>query len=181
VGRGVVIALLVVEGVASAQAGPPPVEAPTRATFVSTSARQWDVAVDGQPVCSTPCTFQLFPLQFVTLRSQAARPVLVDVGRLPAGDLIVAGKPLETGMYAGGIVATTLGGMALAVGITLTAVGYGQERDGMATAGLISGAAGIVALTGGIYLMIRALPAATVGRAAPLAAAGTAMGVAARF
>src|SRR5262249_2687126 len=125
---GVSIALVVRLGTALAQAGPevrpsaPAAAAPTRATFVSTSSQHWDVVGDEQPMCSTPCSGPLFPLQFVVLRSQELRPVLLEVGRLPPGDLIVSGKPLQHGTYAGGIVATTLGGMALAIGITFTAV-----------------------------------------------------------
>jgi hypothetical protein len=163
---------------ADPQAPAPP--APTRATFLSTSSEAWDVTIDGVAVCSTPCTHAIYPVQFVTLRSQETRPVLLDVGRLPPGDLIVSGKPLENGMYAGGIVATTLGAMAMVVGITFTAVGYGRGREGMATAGLITGGAGTAALVGGIYLMMRAVPMASVDGASPYVSART-VGVAARF
>jgi hypothetical protein len=173
----VVVALLLLEGVARAQSEVP---APTRATFISTSSEQWDVTIDGEAVCSTPCTFPLFPIQFVTLRSQEPRPVILDVGRLPPGDLIVSGKPLHNGMYAGGIVATTLGGMAAVIGITFYAVGAARDRSGMTTAGLITGAAGGIALTGGIYLMMNAVPSASVGVAAPYPA-GTTVGLATRF
>jgi hypothetical protein len=149
---------------------------PTRATFLSNSARQWDVTVDGRPVCATPCTYPLFPVQFVTLRSREMRPVHLDVGRLPPGDLVVEGKQLQSGLYAGGIVATTLGGMALATGIVLGAVGYGSDNAGMITAGVITGGAGVVALSTGISFMLRALPAVSVGQAAPqLAARGVSM------
>jgi hypothetical protein len=178
--RVVVGALLLLEGSARAQPEAPQAPPPTRATFVSDTSQQWDVTIDGEPVCGTPCTYLLFPVQFVTLRSREPRPVLLDVGRLPPGDLIVSGKPLETGMYAGGIVATTLGGMALAIGITFSAVGAAQDRGGMTTAGLITGAAGVAALAGGIYLMIRALPAVSVGGASPYLSSRT-LGLAGRF
>lgn len=162
----------------AAAADPPP--APTRATFISTTSQQWDVLVDDQPVCSTPCSGPLQPLQFVVLSSHDRRPVLLEVGRLPPGDLVVSGKPLQHGMYAGGIVATTLGGMSLVVGITLTAVGLAKDRAGMTTAGLISGAAGLIAIPGGIYLMLKALPGATVERGSPQIP-GAAVGVAGTF
>src|SRR5262245_28342301 len=51
--------------------------APTRASFVSTGFEQWDVMVDGQAVCATPCTGPLFPTQLVVLQSQERRPVLL--------------------------------------------------------------------------------------------------------
>ena len=179
----VAIALIALPGVALAQSGlevqsaAPQGEAPTRATFISTSSRQWDVVVDDQPVCSTPCSGPLFPLQFVMLRSQEESPVRLDVGRLPPGDVMVSGKPLQHGKYAGGIVATTLGGMAMAIGITFTAVGLAKDSDGMTTAGLITGAAGAVAIPGGIYLMMSAVPSVTVGTTPPHVS-GTMVGLA---
>jgi hypothetical protein len=141
--------------------------APTRANIVSTGARQWDVLIDGQLMCSTPCVGPLFPQQLVVLQSQEWRPVILEVGNLPAGDLIVSAKPHQAGRYAGGIVATTLGGMALAIGITFLSVGLAKDRAGMTTAGLITGAAGALALPGGIYLMMTAVPGVTIDRAAP--------------
>jgi hypothetical protein len=170
---GVSIALSVRLATAFAQPGP---EAPTRATFLSTTSEQWNVVVDDEPMCSTPCTGPLSPLQFVVLQSQDPSAVLLEVGRLPPGELIVSGKPLQHGMYAGGIVATTLGGMALVIGITFTAVGLAKDRGGFTTAGLITGAAGALALPGGIYLMVKALPGVRVDRASPgvaVSAAGT--------
>jgi hypothetical protein len=158
----------------------PEAAAPTRATFISTSPQQWDVVVDNKPVCSTPCSGPLFPLQFVVLQSQDPNPVLLEVGRLPPGDLVVSGRPLQRGMYAGGVVATTLGGMALAVGITFTAVGLAKDRGGMTTAGLITGGVGLLAVPGGIYLMIKALPDARVERAGS-AIPGVAGGIAGTF
>jgi hypothetical protein len=178
--------LLVRLGAAPAQASQqtepsaPPEQAPTRATFISTSALAWEVVVDGQPMCVTPCSGPLFPLQFVVLRSEESRPVLLEVGRLPPGNLIVSGKPLQEGMYAGGIVATTLGGMALVVGITLSAVGLAKDRNGMTTGGLISGGAGLLAIPGGIYLMFNAVPSVSVERASP-SLAGRVAGIAGSF
>lgn len=169
---GLALALVIAPGLAFAQPSPavPPAAAqaaaPTRATFISTSAEQWDVIVDQQPMCSTPCSGPLYPLQFVVLRSQERRPVLLEVGRLPPGNLMVTGKPLQSGMYAGGIVATTLGGMALVTGIALTAVGLAKDSGGMTTAGLISGAVGALAIPGGIYLMMNAVPSFSVSGAA---------------
>jgi hypothetical protein len=140
-----------------------PARAETRATFLSTTSEAWDVAVDGEVVCATPCTQPLAPHQFIVLRSQEARPILLEVGRLPPGDLVVTGKPLEGGKYAGGIVATTLGGMALVTGITLSAVGLATDRNGMSLAGFISGGVGALTTVGGIYLMLTAVPTFSVG------------------
>jgi hypothetical protein len=106
-------------------------------------------------------------LNFVSLRSQEAHPVLLDIGRLPPGDVMVSGKHLNEGMYAGGVVATTLGGVAAVIGITLYAVGHAHDRDGMKTAGLITGAAGAITIPAGILLMMRALPSAEIGVRSP--------------
>lgn len=144
-----------------------PATSPTRVTFVSSSEQQWDVWVDREPICGTPCTLGLHGTQYVALRSQERNPIRLDVGYVPPGDLMVSAKPLSNGVYATGIVVTTFSGMALATGITLTAVGYGTDRSGMATAGLITGISGAVGLYAGIYLMRKALPRVTVGPAQP--------------
>lgn len=181
---GAWIAAWALQTAAMAQTGPElqplAAEAATRATFVSTGSQQWNVVVDGEAVCSTPCSGPLTPFQFVALHSQEWRPVLLEVGRLPPGDLVVSGEPFAQGMYAGGIVATTFGGMATAVGITFTAVGLAKDRDGMTTAGMITGAAGVLTLSGGLYLMLKALPSATIYPAAPAPSARV-VGVGGRF
>jgi hypothetical protein len=120
------------------------------------------------------------PLQFVALRTQERHPIRLDVGYLPAGDLMVSAKPLANGMYATGIVFTSLSGMALATGITLTAVGCATDRSGMCTAGLITGGIGAVGLYGSIYLMRKALPTWNVGPARPYVA-GTQAGLTGTF
>jgi hypothetical protein len=168
------------EVAAAAGPAPPPAPAPTRANIVSTGARQWDVMVDGEHVCSTPCTGPMFPQQFMVLQSHERRPVLVEVGNLPPGDVIVSAKPYESGRYAGGVVATTLGGMALAVGITFLAVGLAKDRDGFTIAGAISGGAGLLTLPYGIYLMTTAVPSFSVTPAAP-GYPGAAAGIAGTF
>jgi hypothetical protein len=157
-----------------------PATAPTRATFVSSSEAQWDVYVDQQAICSTPCTLGLSGVNFVALRTQERNPVRLDVGTMPQGDIMVRATPLSNGMYAGGIVMTTFAGMALATGITLTAVGYGTDRGGMQTAGLITGVSGAVGLYAGIYLMRKALPRFSIGSAQPYAASNQ-IGLSATF
>ena len=180
------IAVVIRLSTAWAQANPeaqppaPEAQAPTRAAFVSTGFEQWDVVVDGQMVCSTPCSGPLFPQQLVVLQSQQRRPVLLEVGSVPPGELVVSARPLRNGMYVSGIVATTLGGMALATGITFTAVGLAKDREGMTTAGLIAGAAGILAVPGGIFLMLKGAPSVSIDRASP-SPSGALAGIAGTF
>jgi hypothetical protein len=133
---------------------PPP--GSTQATFVSTGAQPWEVLLDRQPACETPCSIYVPPMRFVTLRSHDR--VLLEVGYLPRGSVVVRGTHLSDGAYAGGIVGTSFAGMGLVTGITLTAVGWGTGRDGMRTAGLITGGVSAVGLYLSIKLMQSAVP-----------------------
>ena len=112
--------------------------------------------------CATPCSIYVEPNRFVTLRSFERSPVLLDVGYLPQGSVVVQGKPYESGKHAAGITFTALSGAALVTGITLTSVGCATDRDGMCTAGLITGGVGAVGLYLSIQLMRSAIPKADV-------------------
>ena len=155
--------------------GPPP--GSTQATFVSSGADGWDVLLDRVPVCATPCSIWVAPLQFVSLRIHERNPYRVDVGYMPRGSVVVTGEAMSNGEYATGITFTALGGMALVTGITLTAVGCSTDHDGMCTAGLITGGVGAVVTAGSIWLIQRSLPRA---RVVP-AIGGTSAGIAGTF
>lgn len=156
--------------------GPPP--GSTQATFVSTSSDGWEVLLDRQPACATPCSMYVPPMRYVTLRSRSR--VLLDIGYLPQGSVVVRGRPLSEGAYAGGIVGTTFAGMGLVTGITLTAVGCATDRDRMCTAGLITGGVSAVGLYLSIKLMQSAVPKAEVLPGAPYVAGNT-VGLAGSF
>jgi hypothetical protein len=147
---------------------------PTRTTFLSTTEKRWDVRIGDMAVCTTPCTTDVPPLEFVTLHSHDIRPTKLRVGYLPYGDVLVTAKPRATGPFATGVTFTSLGGMALVTGITLYAVGAGTDRDGMKTAGLITGLGGGAVTALGIHLIRISLPAVHVGpaRAQPHVGAG---------
>jgi hypothetical protein len=161
------------------QAQPQP-NAPTRATFVSTGEAKWDVWIDQQPACATPCTVPVMPLQFIALRTQERNPVRLDVGYLPHGDLMVTAKPMSEGLYAGGIVMTSFAGMGVVTGVTLTAVGCSTDHPTMCKAGVITTVPSAIGLYLGIYWMRKALPRAVVERAQPYVAANS-VGVAGSF
>src|SRR5262245_26627019 len=95
----------------------------TRATFVSTGETRFDVRVDGNAACTTPCALVIAPLRYVTLYSQERSPSKLSVGYMPPGDVLVSAKPRATGAFATGVTFTTLAGMGVATGISLTAVG----------------------------------------------------------
>jgi hypothetical protein len=195
---GTLIALCAMTGIAVAQPAtpaaahvepngvwPPPnaqpqQQAPTRATFVSTGEARWDVWIDQQPACATPCTIGVMPLQFIALRTQERSPIRLDVGYLPQGDLMVSAKPFSNGLYAGGIIMTTFAGMGVATGITLTAVGCTTDHPNLCKAGLITTVPSAIGLYVGINWMRRALPKWNVERAQPYVA-GNQLGVAGSF
>lgn len=157
--RTTVVALVACVGAnAAAQPAAPvqPEPGSTQATFMSTSSEPWEVLLDRQPACETPCSIYVPPMRFVTLRSRDR--VILDVGMLPQGSVVVRGTHLANGAYAGGIVGTTFSGMGLVTGVTLTAVGWGTGRDGMRLAGLITGGVSAVGLYLSIKLMQSAVP-----------------------
>ena len=129
-------------------------------SFHSTTELQWDVTVNSQQACSTPCQLVIPPGNFVSLHSQERVPVRLELGYLPPGDVAIGAEPLHTGAYVTGVTFTTLGAMSLATGITLGAVGYGTDKDALKTAGWACAIPGVVVMTGAIYLMQYALPKA---------------------
>ena len=166
---------------------PPPTPQPaaggaTRATFVSTGEARWDVRVDNNAVCTTPCSVLIDPLHFISLSSQDRGGARLSVGYLPAGDVLVQAKPRAEGPFAAGVTFTALSGMGLVTGITLTAVGCATDRQTMCNAGLITGAASGIALYLSIDLLVRSLPRVSVGpaQASPYAT-GNSVGLAGRF
>ena len=163
--------------------GPAPAEpAPpmTRATFVSTGETRFDVRVDGNAACTTPCQLFVEPLRFVTMYSQERAPIKLSVGYMPQGDVVVSAKPRAQGMFAAGVTFTTLSGMGLVTGITLTAVGYGTDRETMARAGLITAIPSALGLYLSIGLIMKSMPKVRVDRAQPYATGNT-VGVVGRF
>lgn len=155
--------------------GQPAPAGATRATFVSTGEGRWDVRIDNNAVCTTPCALVIEPMRYVTLHSQDPRPIRFAVGHLPPGEVLVQAKPRANGAFATGVTFTSLSGMGLATGITLTAVGCATDRRGMCTAGLITGGVSAVGLYLSIDLLRSSLPRLHVGpaRATPYAAGNT--------
>ena len=154
----------------------------TRATFVSTGEARWDVRVNNDAVCSTPCALLIHPMHFVTMHSQENAPTRLAVGYLPPGDVVVRAKPRAQGPFAAGVTFTALSGMGLATGITLTAVGCATDRRSMCTAGLITGGVSAAALYLSIDLILRSRPRIDIGPAqAQPYATPTGVGLAGRF
>ena len=128
--------------------------------FMSTTDLQWDVTIDQQPACATPCDLLVPELGFVTLHSHEDPPIRLEVGYLQGTNVIVAAEPLHRAEYATGVTFTALGATALATGITLGAVGYGTSNSGMKTAGYACAIPGALVLAGAIWLIEQAAPRA---------------------
>lgn len=160
----------------------PQAATPTRATFVSTGEVRWDVRLDNNAVCTTPCSLLIEPMHFVSLAAQERSRDRLAVGYLPPGDVLVQAKPRAEGAFAAGVTFTALSGMGLVTGITLTSVGYGTKNQTMERAGIITGVASAVALYLSIDLLRSSLPRVVVGPAqARPYAAGNTVGLAGTF
>jgi hypothetical protein len=137
--------------------GPP---GSVRVDFLSASdSVRWDVYVDDQATCTTPCARWVDPNRPLLLRTREDAPDKLLVGRLDAGagPLQVSARPLARGQLATGVVFTALGGLAVLTGITLTAIGCSSDdRAGMCTAGLVSLGSGAVVTGGAIWIMLGA-------------------------
>lgn len=159
-----------------------PLSGVARATFVSTGDARWDVRLDNNAVCTTPCAVDIEPMRYVTLHSQDRTPARLAVGYLPPGDVLVEAKPRARGAFAAGVTFTSLSGVGLATGITLTAVGCATDRPAMCRAGLITSAASAVGIYLSIDLLRRSLPRVSIGpaQASPYVA-GSTVGLAGRF
>jgi hypothetical protein len=146
----------------------PPQQSGARATFVSTTEKRFDVRIDDNAVCTTPCSIFVEPLRYITMHSheERGRPTKLSVGHLPAGDVMITAKPRSEGLFATGVTFTSLGGVAAVTGITLTAVGCSSDdRRGMCRAGLITGGIGLAVTFGSIRMIQRSLPTVHVGPA----------------
>lgn len=162
-----------------------PVRPGIETEVVSTEGRQWEVMVDHQSTCNTPCRLMLDGPRWITLRSLERNPLRLEVGELGYRPSRLSAKPLGTGKWATGISFTAIGGTAAVTGIVLTAVGCSTDRDGMCTAGLITGGAGLGVTGLGIWLIRRGLPRYWVRdldrRQLGLYATGRGAGLAGRF
>jgi hypothetical protein len=136
-----------------------------RVDFVSASAStRWDVYVDDDAACTTPCARWVDPERPLAMRARDL-PDKVQVGRIDAdrGPLQIAATPRSNGKFITGLTFTALGGMATISGISLTAIGCSSdERQGMCTAGLISLGAGALVTVGSVWLILASAPRASV-------------------
>jgi hypothetical protein len=154
----------------AAEEGPP---GTVRADFVSAYANsRWDVYIDDQVACTTPCSKWVDASRPILLRARedgflAAPDKIQMAGGLGpnavGGPVQVQAHPTARGQLATGITFTSFGGMAVLTGITLSAVSCSSDRfAGMCTGGLISLGAGSLVTAGAIMLILDSAPKAKV-------------------
>jgi len=126
----------------------------------SSPSLRWDVYVNDEATCTTPCSTWVDPNQPLVLRTREEAPSKLRIGSLVghAGPLQVLASPTARGRLATGVTFTALGGMSLITGITLTAVGAATDRSGFTTAGLINLAVGGLVTAGSIWLILTSVP-----------------------
>jgi hypothetical protein len=132
-----------------------------KVSFVSaTGNRKWEVCRGDEVVCKTPCERWVTPDTAFSMRSAAGLLERDRQARVPELTAYPGARHLQARAYdrstaglVGGITATTFGGLGVAAGVTFLAVGYAADKEGFATAGLVTLPAGAAILTGGIWLI----------------------------
>jgi hypothetical protein len=148
---------------------PPPADAPSNAVGVhfdsDRDGRRWEVLAGTQAPCLLPCSLWLDPAQTVNLRSSAGDGLFIDTLDFELqgarhGVVVVEGR--NRGEQVNGVVFTSLGGMALVTGITLTPIGCTdiQRRGGLCTAGLITTGIGAIVTAVSIWMIVDSAPKA---------------------
>ncbi|HUJ57380.1 MAG TPA: hypothetical protein VLX92_02775 [Kofleriaceae bacterium] len=158
--------------------GPAAAQPPTEATFRSADDTVWEVSIDHRTACETPCALNLLPLQRVVMRARDDGAARLDVGFLDPGRVAITAENTHRARFAVGVSLTAVSSMGVATGIALTSVGWALGKDGMRTAGLITGGSSAAVLATGIVLTVTAR--AKLRSATPYLAPGG-VGVAGRF
>lgn len=120
----------------------------------------WTVELSNGRTCTTPCGEFVTPREHVSLTRYGERLDLFGVdGALPgARDVVLVAEGVSDGLRVNGIVFTTLGGMGTVVGIVLTAAGCSGDRQGMCTAGLITGGSSVALLGSALFMLALSAP-----------------------
>jgi hypothetical protein len=154
----------------------------------------WTVSADGDELCSTPCTRRLKTSESILMRTRSEGvypPRIIDVAPQAKRAVLVA-EASSNALFVNGVTFTSLGGMGIIIGITLSAVGCTdlQKHAGMCTAGLITGGVSAPLTAVAILMLVNSLPTvhvlpvlqADLGRGQPpLALTVTPAGIAGTF
>lgn len=136
---------------------------------------RWDVYVDDEVICTTPCKRFLDPTHPIFLRTrdhewfqppdELAVPNLFPAAR--EGAVQLQARPTHKGELAAGATFASFGGMAIMTGISLAGVGCSRATgssldNGMCNGGLITLGAGTLVTAGAVWLILDSFPKALV-------------------
>jgi hypothetical protein len=131
--------------------------------FLPPDERQWDLVVGDRKLCPAPCDRWTDPDMPYAFRTEGGflRPdPIEDVPDLrefaAKAPLEVRTKPRDMGMTAGGIVATSIGGVAMIVGTVLVASGCGGQDSGRCVGGAVTLPIGSLLVGGGVWYIVKA-------------------------
>jgi hypothetical protein len=120
---------------------------------------RWDVYIDDEASCTTPCDRWVDPSRPLTLRSRLHESLTVRSLDAAKGPLQVTAHPTARGELVTGITFTALGGIAVLTGTTLTAIGCSAEDPGgLCVSGLVTLGFGIPVTVGSIFLILDSMP-----------------------
>jgi transposase len=131
--------------------------------FLPPDEREWDLVVGDRKLCGTPCDRWTDPDMPYAFRTEGgflrADPIedVPDLREFAAqAPLEVRTKPRNMGMTAGGIVSTSIGGVAMIVGTVLLATGCGGQDTGRCVGGAITLPIGGLLVAGGVWYIVKA-------------------------
>lgn len=130
-----------------------------RVTFAPADPqRSWELRSNQQFVCKTPCTRWINPVETYQFRAESGPSLeTIDVPSLSAyvgsSDLEVRAHPRDRGAFAGGIVATGVGGGFAFIGGFLALMGGMADRKGLTVGGAITAGVGLAAIAPGVWLI----------------------------
>lgn len=132
----------------------------------SSASTRWDVYVDDQATCTTPCSRWVDPTRPVVMRTRDLPDKLRVANLDPAlGPVQITAEPKSFSEWATGVVFTAFGGLGVATGITLTSIGCGSSEFGgstMCASGLITLGVSSVVTAGAIWMIFDSRPRAHV-------------------
>jgi len=136
--------------------------------IAGTADRSWEVIVNENFVCSTPCTHWVRPESALMMRAFQGKATKGGTVSFPDLKAYAADAPLEirahprsNGKLATGITFTSIGGVAFTTGVAVAAAGC-SSSGASCRGGFITALLGAAVSAGGIWLMVDSRPRAEV-------------------
>jgi hypothetical protein len=125
--------------------------------IVSTSETlRWDVYINDNAACTTPCSKFVDPSRPIVLRSREDKSQQLTVERVltGVGPVQIEGRPRQQGKFVTGITFLGLAGSGLFFGGMLALAGSAGNESGLTKAGEITAGVGVIFLPVGLYLLL---------------------------